>query len=126
MPKRTDPVKCGGSIGACISEQTFLYFRVYIEQRSLFLLGYQDIGINFCHAMSGRLQGRVYAAPKHRSRVLTTQLVDSSRTPVRRSEDMEVDNPRVPDRGSEGMEAGLRGARPGADATQREQHDLNV
>ena len=46
--------------------------------------------------VSGRLKGRVYAAPKSLGRArlagVTAQVVDSSRAPGRRSEDMEVDN----------------------------------
>ena len=72
--------------------------------------------------MSGRLQGRVYAVPKYRSKVLTTQVVDSSGKPVRRSEEMEVDNPRVPDRGSEGMEVD----NPRVPCRRSEDHDVRI
>ena len=43
--------------------------------------------------MSGQLQRRVHAAPKHRSRVLTTQVLSSKS--VQRDDSMEVDEVRI-------------------------------
>ena len=90
------------------------------------LLGYQDVGetnyINFRLTMSGRARGRVFAAPKHRAKMVTKQVVESSHAPDRQSEEMEVENLWTPDRES----AGMKEENPRAPCRESENYDVKV